>query len=125
MSKIGWFVVIGVVLLVLLTLVSSFITPFGWGRGVGGYGWGGMMGPWMMGGLSGFGFPFMGGIWMILFWVLIIGGVVWLVQSFARGAGSGINSTHGGSLIEILKQRYAKGEITKEQFEQMKHDLGV
>lgn len=122
MSKIGWLVVIGIVLLVILTLVSSFITPFGYGPGFGGYGWG-MMGPGMMGGFGGFGFPFMGGIWMILFWVLIIGGVVWLIQSFARGTTS--SAPQGASLLEILKQRYAKGEITKEQFEQMKHDLGV
>lgn len=30
---------------------------------------------------------------------------------------------HGGNAIEILKERYAKGEITKEQFESMKKDL--
>ncbi|MBI5031875.1 MAG: SHOCT domain-containing protein [Chloroflexi bacterium] len=82
-----------------------------------------MMGPGMMRGFGGFGFPFMGGIWMIVFWVLIIGGVVWLVQSLARGTG---NSGHPNtSFLEILKQRYAKGEITKEQFEQMKHDLDI
>ena len=122
MSKLAWIIVIGVVILVILSLVSSLLVPFGYGRGFGGYGWG-MMGPGMMGGFGGFGFPFMGGIWMILFWVLIIGGVVWLVQSLARGTGS--SAPQSESFLETLKRRYAKGEITKEQFEQMKHDLGV
>jgi putative membrane protein len=126
MSKLAWVIVIGVAILVILGLVSSLLVPFGYGGGFGGYGWGmgpWMMGPGMMGGFGGFGFPFMGGIWMILFWVLIIGGVVWLVQSLARGTGS--NAPQSESFLETLKRRYAKGEITKEQFEQMKHDLGV
>jgi putative membrane protein len=122
MSKLAWVIGIGVAVLVILGLVSSLLIPFGYGRGFGGYGWG-MMGPGMMGGFGGFGFPFMGGIWMILFWVLIIGGVVWLVQSLSRGTGS--NGQPSASFLDILKQRYAKGEITKEQFEQMKHNLGL
>ncbi|MEW6406632.1 MAG: SHOCT domain-containing protein [Chloroflexota bacterium] len=122
MSKLTWVIVIGVAVLVILSLASSLLIPLVYGRGYG-YGWGGMMGPWMMGG---FGFPFMGGIWMLLFWVLIIGGVVWLVQSLARGAGQTGTSTPAGELpLDILKRRYAKGEITQEQFEQMKRDLSV
>jgi len=124
MSKLAWVIVIGVAVLVILGLVSSLLIPFGYGRGFGGYGWG-MMGPGMMGGFGGFGFPFMGGIWMILFWVLIIGGVVWLVQSLSRGTGNNVSAPHSESLLEILKRRYANGEITQDQFEQMKHDLGL
>jgi len=105
-------------LLVILAIASSLLAPFGGGPG---YGWG-MMGPWMMGG---FGFPFIGGIVMILFWVLIIGGVVWFVQSLARSSGgSGIGAPAGESPLDILRRRYAKGEITKEQFEEMRRDLG-
>ncbi|MBI5956168.1 MAG: SHOCT domain-containing protein [Chloroflexi bacterium] len=76
--------------------------------------------------MGGFGFPFMGGIVMLLFWLLIIGGVVWLVQSLARGRGSSETSAPASeSPLDILNRRYAKGEITKEQFEQMKRDLGL
>ena len=63
MSRLSWLVVIGAALLVILVLVSSFVTPFGLGRGFGGYGWG-MMGPGMMG-FGGFGFPF---IWTSVHW---------------------------------------------------------
>jgi putative membrane protein len=118
MSKIVWAVAIGIVLLVVLSLGASMFVPYGGGRG---FGWG-TMGPGMMGG---FGFPFFGGIMMILFWVLIIGGGIWLFQSLARGGGQ---STWGAPTrdapFDVLKLRYAKGEITKEQFEEMKRTLG-
>ena len=91
---------------------------------------GGMMGfggmwPGMMGGYYGPGYGLWGGVLMMLFWVLIIGGIVLLVAWLARQggptplAGPGQEST----ALEILKRRYARGDITKEQFEQMRHDL--
>ncbi len=75
----------------------------------------------------GYGFPLFGGfgwILMVLFWGLIIWGIV----SFARG-GLGNNQSHGESQkmtpLDILKERYAKGEIDKGEFEEKKKDLGV
>jgi putative membrane protein len=118
-SKLAWAVVIGIGVLILLSLVAGLVAPLLYGRGYG-YGWG-MMGPGMMGG---FGFPFMGmGLGMLVFWALIIGGIVWLVQSLSRGTGS--SSAHGGALLDLLKGRYARGEIAKEQFEGMKRDLNL
>lgn len=82
-------------------------------------GWG--VGPGMMGG---WGMGWFGGIFMIVFWILILVGLVfvikWLIQSTSKGRGDG----QGGSrAIDILKERYARGEIDKSQFESMKHDL--
>jgi len=62
----------------------------------------------------------------LLFWLVIIGGVValvvWLVRSSShRGTGS---SPQGPDALEIARRRYASGEISKEQFEQLKKDFG-
>ena len=82
----------------------------------GDYGWG-----------VGFG---LGWLFMIIFWalvilgpiVLVILGVIYCVKLIA-----GISDRKGGTKdetpLDILKKRYAKGEITKEEFEKIKDDL--
>ncbi len=69
----------------------------GWGYG-NGMGWGGWFG-------------------MISFWVLLVVAIVLAVQ-WGRGRGFG-----GETPLDVLKKRYARGEITKEEFERMKRDL--
>lgn len=54
---------------------------------------------------------------MLLFWVLVIYLIVWLVRKAPTTTGT------KNSSLDILKERYAKGEINKEQFEGMKKDL--
>lgn len=79
----------------------------------------------MMGGF-GFGGMLFGGLLMVAFWVLIIGGAVWLVVTLARSSqGTSATTTAGQSPLAILQTRYAKGEITKEQFDQLRQDLGA
>lgn len=62
-----------------------------------------------------------GWIFMIFWWVLVLAVVValirWLVNQFMGGVSS------GGSALDILKERYARGEIGKEEFEEKKKDL--
>ena len=70
----------------------------------------------------GWGWIGLGAIHMVLFWVLVILGIVALVRLL--GAGGRDEAPPQGAL-DILKARYAKGEITREQFEQMKRDLGA
>ncbi len=57
---------------------------------------------------------------MIIFWVLVILGVVYLIKLIAGGAR---REEKRDTALDILKQRYAKGEITKEEFEEKKKDL--
>ncbi len=59
-----------------------------------------------------------GVLFMILFWGGIIALIVWGIKRLS-GHGNGGNPTP----LEIAKLRYARGEITKEQFEQIKRDL--
>lgn len=67
------------------------------------------------GGDFGMGF---GGSWifMMLFWVLVILGVVYLVKILLSGASPG--GKRSESAQEVLKKRFAKGEISKEEFEE-------
>jgi putative membrane protein len=70
----------------------------------------------------GWGWIGLGVLHMALFWVLVILGIVVLVKWFAGGGGaSGPRSLDRP--LDILKARYARGEITREQYEQMKRDL--
>lgn len=67
---------------------------------------------------------FFGGFFMILFWALII----WGIFAVVRMLGSGSCNCHGhhgqkDNALSILKERYAKGEIDKAEFEQKKKDL--
>jgi putative membrane protein len=56
---------------------------------------------------------------MIIFWGGIIALIVWAVKRFTRGDGPG--ERHDP--LDIAKERYARGEISKDQFEQIKKDL--
>lgn len=67
-----------------------------------------------------------GGVLMLAFWILIIGGAVWLVATLARGSQGQLRAIASGQTpLAILQTRYAKGEITKEQFDQLRRDLGA
>lgn len=80
-----------------------------------------MMGPdWSHGwsGMMGF-----GGLMMLLFWVLLIAGAIVLLRRLrARDLDPGNRPERPGAL-DILKERYARGEIDREAFEQMRRDL--
>jgi len=64
--------------------------------------------------------PGFGWIFIVLFWALVVFGIIALAKwILARGdAGSGRRRP-----IDILKERYARGEITRDQYEQMRRDV--
>lgn len=77
----------------------------------------------MMWGVDGFGGGGMG-IGMLLFWGLIIAAVVVLVRGFGAGSTGGTANVQDRTPLDVLRERYAKGEIDKSDFEQRKRDLG-
>src|SRR4030042_6854282 len=108
--------IIGGVIVAILIIVPLIIGLVG---GWQGYGYGdGMMGPGMMGGFGGFWFM---PIIMIVFWGLVIWGIIALVRGVS--AGSTGPSAQSESVLEILKMRYARSEITKQEYEERKKDL--
>jgi len=76
--------------------------------------------------MMGWGYGMFGGIGMILFWGVLIILVVLLVRGVAGGWPSRSASwprQTGSSALDILKERYAKGEISKEEYEERKKTL--
>jgi putative membrane protein len=57
-----------------------------------------------------------GWLFMLLFWGAVIALIVFLVRRTGEGR-------RGESAMDVLKRRYAKGEITKEEYESMKKDI--
>lgn len=68
----------------------------------------------------------MGGMWplSILFWILVVAGVVLIVRGLTARDGQE-KTLPAESPLDILKARYAKGEIDKETFETMKRDIAA
>ena len=101
-------IVIGVI--VILSVVPGLI--WGWQD----YGYG-MMGTGMMGG---YGTMFL----MPILWIVVIGLIIWAVAAAVRRPGDSESTAKSAdSALEILKRRYARGEINKEEYETKKKDI--
>jgi putative membrane protein len=64
------------------------------------------MGWWML----------LGSFWMIVFWI----GVIWAFIALINRSGG---PSSGESALDIAKKRYARGEISKEDFDRLRQDL--
>ena len=107
------------VLLIVVAVLIAF--PLIGGLAMMGFG---MMGPAMMNGtMAGYGYGFnpLRAILGLVVWAVVIGGVTLLVVYVLRNAR--LSSPSSEPPIDILKARYARGEITKEQFDAIKRDL--
>ncbi len=61
------------------------------------------------------------GWWWIIGLIVIIAVIMIVIKSMNRDAGS--TQSPGRSALDLLKERYAKGEIDKQEFEERKRDL--
>ena len=111
-SKWSWAMKIKFIIMTTMQLVIpalAFAYDDQYGRGQGMMGWGYSMG-WPM------------GIFMLLFWGAVLLGIIFLMRSFFSKNGQGQNLT-AETPLDILKKRYAKGEIDQEEFEAKKRVL--
>lgn len=79
------------------------------------------MGPGMWGGNWLGGGWWFGGLMMVAFWALVIGGVVWLVRVVSPAGGGAAERSRAKA---ILEERFARGEISEEEFRRMREELG-
>jgi putative membrane protein len=80
--------------------------PYEWGWGMHPMTW--MWGAWGLGML----------VMMLAFWGFVIAGIVLAIRWFATG-----RSTSTDRALDILRERYARGEINKDEFEAKRKDL--
>lgn len=64
-----------------------------------------------------------GSVWMVIFWILIIALVAWGIKRLSGNRDSGSDAAGMGNALGIARERYARGEISREEFEQIKRDL--
>jgi putative membrane protein len=94
-------------ILAAVSLLSSCWREYPYGpMGGPGGGWGHMMG---------YGF---GGMIMWIIFIAIIGVLIYFLMQATK-----VRNRAGERPLEILKKRYAKGEITKEEFDRMRKDI--
>lgn len=77
------------------------------------------VGPGMMNWWHGFGWGMP--VMFFIFWIAVIVGIIFLIRWLSASVGSKVTETE--SAIDIIKKRYARGEINKEEFEEKLKDL--
>jgi putative membrane protein len=75
-----------------------------WGYGNGGFFWGSAM--------------------MVIPWIVIVVGVVFLARGFRQPTRVGAGADPQDSPLEIIRRRYASGEIGREEFERLREEVG-
>jgi putative membrane protein len=101
--------VLGVIIILFIVSRAIYGLPYG--------GWG-MMRPGMMG--------WFGWTWLIpILGIIFVGLIIWAIVASVHSSGEskGSDSSKADSALEMLKKRYARGEINKQEYEERKKDL--
>jgi putative membrane protein len=97
-------------LLVVIPLISRLVPEWGYG------GWG-MMGSGMMGGFAGMGL-------MSIVWIVILGLIIWAIIAVVGGMSRSEGQHHTTDwALNLLKNSYARGEISKEEYIEKRKSL--
>jgi len=96
----------------LMMIIGLFVS-------CGGDGYYGSQGPWGWGPMMHYGYG--GGMFMWILFLIIIGLLIYFIVHATKTKSQ--MPTQSESALDILKKRYAKGEISKEDFDRMKKDL--
>jgi putative membrane protein len=110
------FLILGMAFFIFLLMLFIFSYPVSvqW-RGPGSWD----MGPGMMS----WGIGWSGPIIMVIFWIAVIAAIFFLIRWLVRSARESSPLKTEDSAPDILKKRYARGEIDKEEYEEKKKDL--
>ena len=63
------------------------------------------------------------GIWFIFFILIIAGIIIFIISASKKTGFIPIKENSRNNTLEILKERYVKGEITDEEFNRIKKDI--
>lgn len=74
-------------------------------------------------GCDNLGLGILGGVFSLIFWILVVVIVIYFVRWLLRGDKIHIKGITKDSPLDILKERYVKGEIDKKEYEEKKKDL--
>lgn len=113
MNDVGRSVLLVILALVLVPLLWGTVMMSAMGPGMMGGGWGGWDGwsPWR-------------GLLTIFSTLLVIGGIAVIGWwAFGRTGGQEASGRAGNGARRVLDERYARGELTREQYQQMRNDL--
>lgn len=67
---------------------------------------------------------FFGGGFMWIFWIILFVAIIWAVKAAMTGGNSNeSNSSNSESPMELLRKRYANGEIDEEEFNRRRNEL--
>jgi uncharacterized membrane protein len=63
-------------------------------------------------------------LWTVIILALIAGAIAWLISALTSRSAGALGVTSEGSAREILDRRLAKGELTLEQYRELRDELG-
>ncbi|GAB6171826.1 hypothetical protein JCM15765_13040 [Paradesulfitobacterium aromaticivorans] len=92
---------------------GNMMNGWGYGPGVNGYGYSG--GYWWMG--------LLGMAFQLIFWLALIGIGVYFYRRYANRIPTGTGTFGRSNALDILRERYARGEIDAEEYQRRRQDL--